>query len=105
MIPKTHCATFLEVPQDELSDLICATKVVSKAIVESLNPPGFNIFSNNGKAAGQSVFHFHFHITPRYDDDNIKFVLQLKKYADGEMVKYGERIRRQIKSIPDYSIL
>ncbi|MBI1807310.1 MAG: HIT family protein [Ignavibacteria bacterium] len=105
VIPKTHCATFLEVPEEELSDLICATKIVSRAMVDSLNPPGFNIFSNNGRAAGQSVFHFHFHVTPRYDDDNIQFVLKLKKYGEGEMTNYGERIRRHINTNLDCSIL
>jgi histidine triad (HIT) family protein len=61
-----------------------------------LNLEGFNIFSNNGPIAGQSVFHFHFHITPRYKDDKIRFVLELKKYADSEMKKYGDLIRRHI---------
>lgn len=96
VIPVTHSPTFLDVPEEELGELASATKVVSRAVVESLKPPGFNIFSNNGKAAGQSVFHFHFHVTPRYDDDNIRFVLQLKKYGGEEMAHYADRIRQSI---------
>ncbi len=98
IIPKTHCETFVELPDDTLSDFILATKVVSEAIVNELNPSGFNIFSNNGRAAGQTVFHFHFHITPRYDDDQIKFVLKLKTYEDNLMEQYGRRIRKHIQS-------
>lgn len=101
VIPMTHSETFLEVPDVELPDIILATKIVSRAIVELLNPPGFNIFSNNGKAAGQSVFHFHFHVTPRYEDDNIRFSLKLKKYSGLEMGEYGNRIRKQITTILD----
>ena len=96
IIPKTHCETFVDMPEDELPDLIYATKIVSQAIVASLKPAGFNIFSNNGKAAGQSVFHFHFHVTPRYDHDNIRFVLDLKKYAGNEMVTFAGRLRKHI---------
>ena len=96
VIPLTHASTFLDVPDDELFDLIKTTKLVTRAIVSSLDSPAFNIFSNNGRAAGQSVFHCHFHITPRYDDDNIKFILKLKKYADDEMATYATRIRQYI---------
>lgn len=96
VIPRTHAATFLEVPESELPELIHTVQVVSRAVVASLSPPGFNIFSNNGKAAGQSVFHFHFHITPRYEDDNIQFVLKLKKYPVNEMREYADRIRKHV---------
>ncbi len=94
VIPKRHCETFNDVPTEDLADLASATRVMSKAIVDALAPPGFNIFSNNGRAAGQSVFHFHFHVTPRYEDDNIKFILTLKQYAGREMSEYADRIRR-----------
>lgn len=96
VIPRTHALTFVDIPPAELPDIILATHVVSRAIVDSLDPPGFNIFSNNGKVAGQSVFHFHFHITPRYADDNIQFVLKLKKYGEREMTEYAARIRNAI---------
>jgi histidine triad (HIT) family protein len=100
VIPKTHASTFIDVPEEELAGLMHATKVISVAIMKSLNPPGFNIFSNNGKAAGQSIHHCHFHVTPRYDDDNIQFILKLKKYACGEMATYGDRIRQHISTQP-----
>lgn len=93
VIPRSHAVTFLEVPEEELADLIHATRRVTAAMVESLQPPGYNIFSNNGEAAGQSVFHCHFHITPRYRDDNIRFLLKLKRYEGDEMRQYAEKIR------------
>jgi histidine triad (HIT) family protein len=96
IIPRTHAETFVDVPEQELLSLIRATQVISRAIVESFAPQGFNIFSNNGKAAGQSVFHCHFHVTPRYDDDNIQFILKLKKYDTDEMAKYAGIIRNHI---------
>lgn len=98
IFPKRHSETFLTVPQQELPGLIEATQVISKAVVNTFQPEGFNIFSNNGKAAGQSVFHFHFHVTPRYIQDNIKFILQLKQYEAGKMKEFADRLRLQIKS-------
>lgn len=98
VIPKSHAVTFLEIPEVELSDLIHATRIATAAMVESLDPPGYNIFSNNGEAAGQSVYHCHFHITPRYRDDNIRFLLKLKRYEGDEMKQYAEKIRAVLQN-------
>ncbi len=96
VIPKTHCTDFLHVREVDLHDVLHVTQIVARAMVESLELEGFNIFSNNGKAAGQSVFHFHMHVTPRYPDDDIKFVLTLKTYDGNAMATYAEKIRRHI---------
>lgn len=96
VIPKTHCTDFLHVREADLHDVLHVTQIVARAMVESLELEGFNIFSNNGKAAGQSVFHFHMHVTPRYPDDDIKFVLTLKTYDGNAMATYAEKIRRHI---------
>ena len=104
VFPRTHYETFVDVPERELHDVLVAAKAVSSGIVGSLNPPGFNLFSNNGTAAGQSVFHFHFHITPRYTDDNIRFVLNLKQYSGKEMSEYADRIRQHIKNLPIHEL-
>jgi histidine triad (HIT) family protein len=74
------------------------TQIVARALVESLHLDGFNIFSNNGRIAGQSIFHFHMHVTPRYADDDIRFVLKLKSYTGGSMADIARRIRDNIPS-------
>jgi len=96
VIPKKHCADFLSIPESDLHDVLHASQLVARALVESLGLEGFNVFSNNGRIAGQSVFHFHMHITPRYPDDNIRFVLQLKSYTHGAMEDYARRIREHL---------
>jgi histidine triad (HIT) family protein len=97
VIPKTHCETFTDLPECDYTAMMKAMKAVSKAITELFHPEGYNIFSNNGEAAGQSVFHCHFHITPRYQNDNIKFILELKKYQDGEISRCAESLRQNIQ--------
>ena len=98
IIPKDHCQTFLDVPAASLAGIMEATSLVTRALVSTLQLQGFNIFCNNGKVAGQSVFHFHWHITPRYANDNIRFELKLKQYPDGQMAEYAQRIREYIHS-------
>lgn len=97
VIPKVHCRDLISIPEEDLHHVLHATQVVARAIVRSLNLEGFNVFSNNGEIAGQSVFHFHMHVTPRYREDNIRFVLQLKSYDNGAMAEYGARIRNCIE--------
>lgn len=99
VIPKHHCRDFIEVRSSALNGVIKAAQRVARATVESLQLDGFNIFSNNGDIAGQSVFHFHLHSTPCYQDDDIQFLLKLKKYRNGEMVEYGKKIRTFIHQI------
>jgi histidine triad (HIT) family protein len=100
IIPKTHCRDFLSIPEEDLHDVLHVAQIVARAIVSSLHLEGFNVFSNNGRIAGQSVFHFHLHVTPRYPDDNIRFSLTLKSYDNGAMAEYARRIRA---CLPHYS--
>jgi histidine triad (HIT) family protein len=98
IIPKKHCRTFLELPPDTMGGVMESMTLVCRALVSGFQLEGFNIFCNNGEVAGQSVFHFHWHITPRYANDNIRFELKLKQYPDGGMATYAERIRARIHS-------
>ncbi len=96
IIPKRHYRDFLELPRESFPAILDAAHTVANALVRALKLDGFNIFSNNGAIAGQSVFHFHLHITPRYADDNIRFVLELKSYSDGQMRATADLIRHQL---------
>ena len=66
VIPKAHFENFLSLPEDMLLELTKTTQTLADAILKSLKPEGFNIVVNTGVAAGQSVFHFHYHIIPRF---------------------------------------
>jgi len=104
VIPKNHCRDFLALQHDDLHDILDGSQRIARALVSSLGLEGFNIFSNNGHSAGQSVFHFHMHVVPRYSDDNIKFVLQLKHYTGGEMGMMADRIRRALTDGPSTAV-
>lgn len=71
ILPKEHYANLYEL-SDELAAkaLIVAKKVITK-MTDILGCDGYNVVQNNGEAAGQTVFHFHIHLIPRYKDDNV----------------------------------
>jgi histidine triad (HIT) family protein len=96
VIPRRHYPTLIDAPENELDDLMHAVHRISKALVEGLSLEGFNFFANNGAIAGQSVFHFHVHVTPRYAHDNIRFMLELKHYEGDSMREIAGRIRSAI---------
>lgn len=70
VIPREEYADLLSMPPELLSAVAQTVQRVSKAIMKSLKPEGFNIIQNNGAAAGQTVFHYHVHIIPRWEGDH-----------------------------------
>ena len=55
------------------------------------------MLQNNGEAAGQSVFHYHIHLIPRYDQDQVEFSWKKVDYQDGEAEELSERLSEKIK--------
>ncbi|MDE6964690.1 MAG: HIT family protein [Lachnospiraceae bacterium] len=78
ILPKSHYANLYELPEDMAADTVKLAKKMMRVMTDRLSCDGFNILQNNGEIAGQSVFHFHMHLLPRYKDD-------------GEILKYIPR--------------
>ena len=68
VIPKEHSSGLVDTPDEMLAALMSRIKRIAAHLREALPCDGFNILQNNGEAAGQSVFHLHFHIVPRYSN-------------------------------------
>ena len=69
ILAKEHFANLYELPEDWCADAMQLAKKMAAKMTEKLNCDGFNIVQNNGVAAGQTVFHFHMHLIPRYEND------------------------------------
>ena len=69
ILPKEHFANVYELPDDWCADVMKLAKKMSIILKEKLGCDGINIQSNNEIAAGQTIFHFHMHLIPRYKDD------------------------------------
>jgi len=101
VMPKKHFDNFLTVPVEDMKELTKLTQYLSGAIKRALKADGFNVISNNGTAAGQSVFHFHYHIIPRYEND-LHMQPRTIEYKSTEIETYRDRI---IESIAKYEEL
>lgn len=71
ILPKEHYANLYELDDDVASKVLGVAKKVITKMTEILQCDGYNLVQNNGTAAGQTVFHFHMHLIPRWDDDNV----------------------------------
>ncbi len=100
VIPKKHYDNFLTIPKDQLHKVVNATQYIAGAVKRSLNAEGFNIISNNGESAGQTVYHFHFHIIPRFNSD-FELKPKLKTYSEGAMREYADEIRTVLSKYKD----
>ncbi len=69
IVPKRHIANFFELEQKELNDINSLILECKKIIDNKYAPDGYNIGVNVGEHAGQSVFHVHVHLIPRYKGD------------------------------------
>jgi histidine triad (HIT) family protein len=73
IVSKTSTArTLLDIEPEVLARLTEATRRTARAVVKALRPEGFQILQFNGEAGGQTVFHLHFHIVPRWSDRPMK---------------------------------
>ncbi|HYD48438.1 MAG TPA: HIT family protein, partial [Terriglobales bacterium] len=69
LIPKRHVATWFDASIEERSELTEGVSIARDAIGRRYQPDGFNVGINVGEAAGQTVFHLHVHVIPRYRGD------------------------------------
>ena len=70
ILPKAHYADLCEIPEELAAKAMILAKKIVSAGRKALRCDGYNIVQNNGEAAGQTVFHFHIHVIPRYTGDN-----------------------------------
>ena len=71
ILPKNHAANIYELPDEDAADIFVLAKKLATKMTEVLHCDGFNVVQNNGEIAGQTVFHFHMHLIPRYEGDQV----------------------------------
>ncbi len=96
VIPKEHAPDVHAVSEAAITATVITAKKVAAAVTRTLNPRGLNLLQCNGPAAAQSVLHFHMHVLPRRDGDELKLNWGLEP---GDMDAIGElagRIRANL---------
>lgn len=79
ILPKNHYANLYELPEEDAAEVFKLAKKMMIHMTDKLGCDGFNIVQNNGETAGQTVYHFHMHLIPRYKNDG-----EILKYIAGE---------------------
>ena len=72
VIPRAHARNLLEISPEDLGATMAAAQRMAQRVNERLAPAGINLINACGSAAWQTVFHFHVHVIPRYEDDPLK---------------------------------
>ncbi len=92
ILPKEHYADLYELPEETAGEVMKLAKKMAAQMTQRLGCEGFNLVQNNGELAGQTVFHFHMHLLPRYRDDGQKIGWKPQEATQEEL----ETIRAQI---------
>ena len=98
VIPKEHYENLIKTPDEIVGEIWKVTKKIGKAVKEAIQADGINFGVNNGKAAGQEVFHTHIHIIPRFEGDELSNWPRGEGYREGEMENTGKKIISSLKN-------
>ncbi|SHJ45117.1 HIT family protein [Hespellia stercorisuis] len=82
IIPKEHYANLYELDDEVAGKAMILAKKMIKKMTRALGCDGYNVVQNNGETAGQTVFHFHMHLIPRYEGDNVGLGWHMSELSD-----------------------
>jgi histidine triad (HIT) family protein len=97
VLPKAPARNLLDIEADALSALAVRVQTVARAVRAALEPDGLTISQFNGAAGGQTVFHLHFHIIPRWDGRELRGHAQGGMADAGELARLAEQIRAKLE--------
>ena len=97
ILPKEHFDNVYSLDDDTAAHIFQVAVKVAKALKEGLNLEGLNIVQNNGEIAGQTVFHFHMHIIPRYKGDTVNVGWKPGEVTDEEIEKIKSLVCPRLK--------
>lgn len=95
VVPRAHAADLMDISDEDLERTMLAARRLARKIDAALEPDGFNLMNSCGPAAWQTIFHFHVHVIPRYDDDPLKLPWIPHEADPGQVAAVAEQIRGQ----------
>jgi histidine triad (HIT) family protein len=93
VVPREHSRDLTDVPDDDLANTMAAARRLARRMDEVLEPDGFNILNSCRPAAWQTIFHYHLHVIPRYEDDPLKLPWVPGPGDPDEIKAIADRIR------------
>jgi histidine triad (HIT) family protein len=96
IMPKEHIEDIYDLDAETAGKLFALTTIVAKALKSVLKCEGMNIVQNNGLIAGQTIFHFHLHLIPRFSDDGIDFHWKTREFSDEQLLELVAKVKKEI---------
>jgi histidine triad (HIT) family protein len=93
IIPKKHFDDIFSLDEETAKHIFDITRKISKNIKEKLNVSAVNILNNSGELAGQTIKHFHIHVIPRYENDNLKIEFSSNKLSPEQFTDLVNKIK------------
>jgi histidine triad (HIT) family protein len=98
IIPKEHYRDIFELPDTLAAEIMQVAVKVAKALKTATQCDGINLVQSNGAVAGQEVFHFHLHIKPRFENDNVHFSWDTSTKPEAVRSELSEKIKTILES-------
>jgi histidine triad (HIT) family protein len=96
ILTKNHYDNIFEIDEQTAGRLFSLASIVAKAMKKTLNCDGMNVLQNNGTIAGQTVFHFHLHLIPRYEGDRVQITWPQGEITEKEKDQLVQLIKKEI---------
>ena len=93
---KKHAANLFELDDTQAAAVARSCTRVAKAIRDAFAPAGLSVYQANGKAAGQTVFHYHVHLLPRHEADGMELTWPVKNPPREELEAYAGEIKKRL---------
>ena len=96
VIPKAHYVDIFDIPENVLCQIHKVSKLVSFAVKKATTADGISIIQQNGKAAGQDIFHLHVHVVPRFEGQKLPPFSELKEVERAKLDALAKKIKQQL---------
>jgi histidine triad (HIT) family protein len=93
ILPREHADNLYELPEDTAAKVFVLAKKMATKMTEKLHCDGLNIVQNNGEAAGQTVRHFHMHLIPRYEGDQVGLGWKMGELTEADKEEILNKIK------------
>lgn len=96
VIPKAHYDDIFDIPKEDLSQVHAVAKQLTLAVKKATAAEGISIIQQNGKAAGQDIFHLHVHVVPRFLGQTLPRFSELKEVDRAKLDEMATKIREHM---------
>ena len=93
VIPRRHSTNLYDIGEDDLAHTISGAQRLARRMKERLGCDGVNLINSSEPAAWQTIFHFHIHVIPRYDDDPLELPVRPERVPDEQLAEVAAEIR------------